>query len=167
MTTTETPRAWPTPPLVLPRGPRELAWHLAAGLALAPILSDVGAWLFLLAHGITSFILQLTPRRNLCQALLYLLLAASYYAGRGDIDQLPRYLVLLLVPDPSEVAYGFGGLLLLAAWAALAISVLQRFDIRAVNHDVVDDRVWRRQQARRQQILRAEHRQAELPLLAP
>lgn len=170
MTPATTPRQdarWPRPPFAAPRGPREMLWHLVVGASLLPGLTSAIGLLALLSCGSTAWLLQTRPRRMSDIGLLYLLLALSYFLGRGDLDELPRYLALLVLPLQDATPVGFGGFLLHMSWAAATTALLQRFDTRAVNAAVVDDRVARRQQERRAQVLRTEHAGSSIPLLVP
>ncbi len=169
---------WPKPPLVPPRGLRELLWYLAAVLAIvlvvaAPLLRIFVAISLLMLWGLSQLIGRFPyPREMAGHALTLQLMAASHLTGLDGPSGWHRTVVALLLdrypaPEyPGEVA----GLLLLLAvigtLSSMAVAILAflvSFDRRRVARDVVDERVWQRQQTLRRSLMLEQHRRDGAP----
>ncbi len=167
---------WPGFPLAIPRGPREQFWHVGVALCVLLVVAlpqlHVLAPVWVLGLVLAHYALGWSPPAWLLQRLT-LLLATSmsvFLTGRLGLDASRELLVALvrdntpaileLLPNRTEQA---ALMLLLHAIAGLAVATLVRFDLRAVRRDVVDERVWTRQQTRRRQVMAAHHRRQPPP----
>lgn len=167
---------WPGFPMAIPRGPREQAWHVTIGLcvlataALPQLRVLVPLWVLVLT--LTRYGFGWLPPAWLLQRATLLVSAGSGLflfarlgqSASGDVlvallrDDTERLLALL-----SATADQGALLMLCQAGAGLIVSTLLRFDLRAVRRDIVDERVWARQQARRRQVMAAHHRRQPPP----
>lgn len=169
---------WPLPPLAVPRGPRELGWHLAVALAVAAVLASptlrvmtpmtLAAVLALRVLRGRSFY----PRELADLSLTMQLLAAAHLTGlagpAGWHTQLVELVLGRLEPptlplDGAEMLHVLALMLALTSLALAALVVLVAFDRRTVNRDVADDRVWQRQQQRRRDLMLDQHRTHPAP----
>ena len=165
--------AWPLPPIALPRGLREHAWHAALLLSLlllgllpavrVPMLTV--AIVVILAQGLSGVVVPPWLLRRL--AMLVLVIAAII--GRVQLETAGvRSLLVDMVLRRDEL-----GLLAQAdrvaievwLWAVglLIVATIAGFDLRVVNRQVADERVWARQQARRRQVMAQHHRRNPPP----
>jgi hypothetical protein len=167
---------WPGYPMATPRGPREQAWHTAVGLC---VLAAIGVpqlrvlvpiWVLMLVLSRyalgwlpPAWLLQRTTLLVSSAAGLFLFARLGQSASwqllgalvRDDTQQIPELL--------AERADQGALLVLCQAGAGFIVSTLLRFDLRAVRRDIVDERVWARQQARRRQVMAAHHRRQPPP----
>lgn len=160
--------AWPLPPIAIPRGLREHAWHTALLasillLLLLPPLRPLAAAILLVIiviRGVSGAIVAPWLLRRLAVLGLgfsTLLAWTRLEAGSSRrllFDIALRRTELGLLPSPER--------LVTEAWlwtlALLSIATLAGFDLRVVNRQVVDERVWSRQRARRRQVMAQHHR---------
>ena len=164
--------AWPLPPIALPRGLREHAWHAALLLSLlligllpplrVPVVTIT--IVVIVAQGLTGVVVPPWLLRRL--SMLALALAAI--VGRVQLEAAGvRSLLLDTVLRREEL-----GLLAQAdrvaieawLWAVglLIVATIAGFDLRVVNRQVADERVWARQQERRRQVM-AQHPRKKPP----
>jgi hypothetical protein len=170
---------WPGFPLAIPRGPREQFWHVGVALCVLLVVAlpqlHVLAPVWVLGLVLARYALGWSPPAWLLQRLTLLLATSAgvFLTGRLGLDASRELLVALvrdntpaileLLPDRSEQ----GALvLLLHALAGFVVATLVRFDLRAVRRDIVDERVWARQQTRRRQVMAAHHRRQPPPEIA-
>ena len=165
--------AWPVPPLALPRGLREHAWHAAllASLlllaALPPLRIPTVAWavLVVVISGITGSMVAPWLMRRV--ALTGLALAAL--AGRVHLDRSVIAELLLNALLRREAAAALDPIVMLTGqmwlWVVglLIVATIAGFDLRVVNRQVADERVWGRQQSRRRQVMAQHHRRNPPP----
>ena len=165
--------AWPLPPIALPRGLREHAWHTALLLSLllvgllpplrVPVVTVT--IVVIVAQGLTGVVVPPWLLRRL--SMLALVIAAI--VGRVQLEAAGvRSLLLDMVLRRDEL-----GLLAQADWVAieawlwavglLIVATMTGFDLRVVNRQVADERVWARQQARRRQVMAQHHRKNPPP----
>lgn len=165
--------AWPLPPIAIPRGLREHAWHGALLvsvllLLLLPPLRPLAAAILLLIvviRGVGGVIVAPWLLRRLAVVALgfsALLTWTRLEAGRSWsllFDMAFRRTELGLLPPPER--------LVTEAWlwalALLTIATMAGFDLRVVNRQVVDERVWSRQRTRRRQVMAQHHRKSPPP----
>ena len=165
--------AWPLPPIALPRGLREHAWHAALLLSLlllgllpplrVPVVTV--AIVVILSQGLSGVVVPPWLLRRL--AMLALVIAAI--VGRV---QLEAHGVRSLLVDIVLRRDDFGLLaqadrVAIEAWlwavGLLIVATIAGFDLRVVNRQVADERVWARQQARRRQVMAQHHRKNPPP----
>lgn len=169
---------WPSLPLAIPRGPREQAWH--ALLLLILVLTLTVPWLRILVP-IWAVMLVLVristgqlPAAWVLQRITgpVALVTGALLIHHIGVAQLGDMLLLLVrreLPPVSELLglRATGALMLLShATAGLIVATLLRFDIRTVRRDIVDERVWARQQHRRRQVMTAHHHRQPPPVTA-
>lgn len=168
--------SWPGFPLATPRGLREQAWHIAVGLGVltafgVPLLRIlVPVWVLMLV--LTRYGLRWMPAAWLIQRATLLMSSASglflfarlgLQAGCDLLVALVRddtALIVELIATPAEQG---AFVVLCLGVAGLIVATVVRFDLRAVRRDIVDERVWARQQARRRQVMAAHHRRLPPP----
>jgi hypothetical protein len=158
---------WPIPPLVAPRGTREILWHVGAMLAIAMPLAVPAGW-FVLGMVITAaWLLNAGPVNLVRVALMYVatgLVVATVFATPIDyfftIAHVLQWSRAPQVGMPLTITLGF---CFEVSVAMFSLALLMAFDRRSVNRATVDLRVWQRQQARRRLLLRRWHRESELP----
>ena len=152
---------WPLPPLVAPRGARELAWHAAALLALvAPLVTPLGWWASISVIGLT-WLCGLDSRLLVRMGLIYVVIGvgvATVFATPADFLMLTLHAFTWHRATKMSLPLVFSLLLMMElSVATLSMATLLAFDRRAVSRSTVDLRVWQRQQARRRQLLRRWH----------
>ncbi len=170
---------WPGFPLAIPRGPREQFWHV--GVALCVLLVLVLPQLHVLAPAwvlglvLARYALGWLPPAWLLQRLTLLLATSAgvFLTGRLGLDATRELLIALVRDNTPAILELFTDraeqaslVLLLHALAGFAVATLVRFDLRAVRRDIVDERVWARQQTRRRQAMAAHHRRQPPPEVA-
>lgn len=158
---------WPLPVLAMPRGIREITWHLGALAALVTPLVLPGGWYVLAVMAGLTWLVQLP-------ASLLVGIAARYMAAAlvvATVFATPMSLPLAIMHDfawsrASRISVPLTftlDLIFELSVAACSVAMLIAFDRRSVNRSAVDIRVWQRQQARRRQLLRRWHRSHTLP----
>lgn len=173
------PDAWPRMPVAIPRGPAEIAWHALVVTATAVVLVAPAVRLLVLVAGIALIAARRSidwgrVHRSLAKAAVVGNVAFAVYASvRGGRWGWPRLWWHVLtgqfhteLDDPVTVL----AMLDLNTYLGVACSIvylyvalLLAFDRRRVDRDLVDPRVWQRQQRRRIQLLRADHRRRTPP----
>ena len=170
---------WPGFPLAIPRGPREQFWHVGVALCILMVVAlpqlHVLAPVWVLGLVLTRIALGWSPPAWFLQRLTLLLATSTgvFLTGRLGLAASRELLVALvrdntpsileLLPDRAEQV---SLALLLHTLAGFAVATLVRFDLRAVRRDIVDERVWARQQTRRRQVMAAHHRLQPPPEIA-
>ncbi len=164
---------WPIPPIAIPRGLREHAWHVAILTSLIllsafpelrmPTLAILLG--LMLVRGVFGILAAPWLLRRIAASMggIAVLLAARWLEpGRARalaFDMFLRRADLNALELTERLALQAG----LWATAALLIATFAGFDLRVVNREVADQRVWVRQQARRRQVMAEHHRRNPPP----
>jgi len=158
---------WPLPVLAIPRGLREITWHVVALAAIvAPLTLRAGWFIVILVAGLT-WLFELPSK------LLFELALRGVIAGVviGAIVATPGAALVSITRDfdwsaVPDVGVLFSDVLFLVfdlSVALCSVATLIAFDRRSVNRSAVDLRVWQRQQTRRRHLLRRWHRSRTIP----
>ena len=152
---------WALPPAVLPRGYRELLWHLSLATLTIGLLLLPGGWYALLSYAGMLRIVPFNPRQLRRMASLSIGIAFVLLTATGGATSYPHHLGQLvsnnLAQEPLLLSFMTWSLLI-QPLALLAVATWLSFDTRAVTRGVVDERVYQRQVHRRGQALRHAHR---------
>jgi len=164
---------WPTPPIAVPRGMREQAWH--AGLLASVIglvaFPEVRAPVLLLSIAlilIRGALGQHTPpwllRRIAAGMIVIAGIATSRWLETGQLRRLALDMLLRRTDlSTLELTEWVAVQVVLWATAAHIVATVTGFDLRVVNRQVADERAWQRQQARRRQVMAQHHRRNPPP----
>jgi hypothetical protein len=169
---------WPSPPLAIPRGPREQTWH--ALLLLSFVLTVTVPWLRILVPVWAGVLLSVRlgrghlPSASALQRItgpvvLITTGLLTHHIGGAQLGDMVVLFIRRELPPVRELLgpAAYTGLVLHSnATAGLILSTLLRFDIRTVRRDIVDERVWARQQHRRRQVMTAHHHRQPPPVTA-
>jgi hypothetical protein len=165
--------AWPLPPLALPRGLREHAWHAALlvslllPIALPPLRAPTFVWAVLVSvvSALTGTVLApWAIRRVALVGLALAVLAGRLHLERAGVAGLLRDMLLrredLTALEPLVWITVQGWL-----WVTglLIVATVTGFDLRVAHRQVADERLWARQQARRRQVMAQRHRRNPPP----
>ena len=158
---------WPLPVLAVPRGLREITWHVSALVALVtPLVLPAGWYIFAVVSALTWYF-QLPVTLLLRIALRYMaagLVIAAVFGAPLDFPITIGYdFAWSRAPEigvPLTFALDY---LFELSVAACSVATLMAFDRRSANRASVDLRVWQRQQTRRRQLLRHWHRSHTIP----
>lgn len=169
---------WQRPVLAIPRGPRELAWHLGVLFLVvlviaAPLLRIFVPITLLLLWAFSAVTRRFPyPREMMGHALTAQMVAAAHFTGLDGPSGWHRAVFALLTdrlaaPDDPESAATvlllFAIILLVGSMSMTVIALLVAFDRRRVSRDVVDERVWVRQQLVRRSLMLDQHRRDGAP----
>jgi hypothetical protein len=177
--TVRDPDAWPRMPVAIPRGPAEIAWHALLVTSTAAVLLAPAVRLLALVAVIALVAARRSidwgrAHRSLAKAAVLGNVAfAAHASARGGRWGWPRLWWHVLT---GQVHIGHDGpvtvlaMLDLSTYLGVAgtivylyVALLLAFDRRRVDRDLVDPRVWQRQQRRRIQLLRADHQRRTPP----
>ena len=158
---------WPLPVLAIPRGLREIAWHVSALVVLVtPLVLPAGWYVFAVVAALTWY-LQLPVSMLFRIALRYLaagLVIATVFGMPLDFPISIGYdFAWRQAPDIGVPLTFVLDFLFELSVAVCSVATLLAFDRRSVNRAAVDLRVWQRQQTRRRQLLRRWHRSRTIP----
>lgn len=165
--------AWPLPPIALPRGLREHAWHAALLLSLlllgllpplrVPIVTIT--IVVILAQGLTGVVVPPWMLRRL--AMLAIVIAASVGRIQLEAAGVRSLLIGMMLRREDLGLLAQADRVAVEAWlwavGLLIVATIAGFDLRVVNRQVADERVWARQQARRRQVMAQHHRKNPPP----
>lgn len=173
------PDVWPPMPVAIPRGPAEIAWHAlvvatTAAVIVSPAARFLAPFVILALLAGRGAIDWGRVHRSLTKAavlvnVLFALHATTrsgpsgwprlwWHVLTGCIDVDPDAPVTVLTALYLNTYLGVAGSLV-----CLYVALLLAFDRRRVDRDLVDPRVWQRQQRRRIQLLRADHQRRTPP----
>ena len=158
---------WPLPVLAVPRGPREITWHVGVLAALVTPLVLPGGWYVLAVMAGLTWLVQLPSSLLFGIALRYMaaaLVIAAVFATPMDLPVAIMHDFAWNRASQISVPLTFTlDLIFELSIAACSVATLIAFDRRSVNRSAVDLRVWQRQQTRRRQLLRRWHRSRTIP----
>lgn len=158
---------WPLPPMVAPRGYREVLWHLRLAALTIGVLLIHGGWYALLCYALVLKVVAITPRQLQQMATLSAGLACALLTLTGGPSSYARHLGQLLSNQLPHEPMMLTGLmtwsLLIQPLALLVLASWLSFDTRTVTRGVADERVYQRQVQRRTQALRDAHRTRATP----
>ncbi len=158
---------WPLPVLAVPRGLREIVWHVIALAALViPLALPAGWYVVAVVAGLTWFF-RFSSSLLFRVATRYLATGFVIAAVFGSPLDFPISIgydfAWSRAPEiGAPLTFVFDYLFELSV-AACSVAMLMAFDRRSVNRAAVDLRVWQRQQTRRRQLLRHWHRSQVIP----
>ena len=159
---------WPIPPVALPRGLREQAWHGAVLLSLLAVIGIPEVRIPTLLISLQIILIRglfghFTPpwllRRIAGGGMAFSTIISSRLLEQGQprrlaLDMLLRRADLSVLELTERLAVH----VCLWATAVIIVATVAGFDLRVVNRQVADERVWQRQQARRRQVMAQHHR---------
>lgn len=173
------PDAWPRMTVAIPRGPAEIAWHVFVVSSTVVVLLAPAVRLLALVAVPALFAFRRSidwgrVHRSLAKAAVLGNVAFAVFAsargGRwgwprlwwnvltGQVDiELDDPVTVLAILDLNTYLGVAGSIVY------LYVALLLAFDRRKVDRDLVDHRIWQRQQRRRMQLLRADHQRRRPP----
>ena len=158
---------WPLPVLAVPRGLREITWHIGALAAFVTPLVLPGGWFILAVMAGLTWLVRLPTSLLFGIALRYMVAALVIAAVFGAPLDLPITIgydfAWSRAPEVGVPLTFILDYLFELSVAACSVATLMAFDRRSVNRAAVDLRVWQRQQNRRRQLLRQWHRSRTIP----
>ena len=166
---------WPGHPLAVPRGLREPLWLVGVAMSLALIVMVPAVRLLALLVAIALLVSRylfdwFVPPWLLLRGSVPVVGGSGLHLTGSLTGEELRALAWVLVTDePSSLTVEASTSALVAIFfllygiAVASVSTIIAFDLRSVSREVVDARVWARQQARRRQVLAAHHRRNPPP----
>lgn len=94
---------WPPPPAVLPRGYRELLWHVSLVVLTTGLLCVPGGWYALASYVGMLRIFPLRPRQLRLMAGLSAGLALLLLTATGGTSSYPQHLQLLFTNESHAI----------------------------------------------------------------
>ena len=139
---------WPIPVLAVPRGLREVSWHVGALIAIVAPLVLRGGWYFLAVVAGLTWLVQL--RSSLLFGVALRSMAAALVIAAVFATPIDLALTILhdfvwspLSPISATLTLTLDVLFELSI-AACSVATIIAFDRRSVNRSAVDLRVWQR-----------------------
>jgi hypothetical protein len=166
---------WPGHPLAVPRGFREAVWlgAVIVSMALIVTIPAVRFFAFLVAVALLAirylFDWFIPPWLLLRGSVPFVGGSALHLTGSLTGEELRALAWVLVTDEPSHLTVEVGTSAMVAVFfllygiAVASVSTFVAFDLRSVSREVVDARVWARQQARRRQVMAAHHRRNPPP----
>ena len=166
---------WPGHPLAVPRGLREPLWLTALVVSLTLIVAipavRILALLVAIALLASRYLFDwfVPPWLLLRGSMPFIGGSALHLTGSLTGEELRTLAWVLVTDEPSSFTVEAGTSAMVAVFfllygiAVASVSTFVAFDLRSVSREVVDARVWARQQARRRQVMAAHHRRNPPP----